>query len=246
MSRTDFSFYKYGSIDIAKRILTGGTVYYNNPLNFNDPFDCNPVYTPEQLIKDVQASFKQYGNQDIDSDHASRSINMVPILQQGLLREMACSNLGVTCFSLDPFNPPMWYHYASQHMGVVIEFKPTDDLPIETHTNNEYKKIHPRKVEYYHEGDMPRVDGAVQSYDILFHKTKHWEYEQEVRDVQGKDGVVKFDRIQIGKVYGGIQISSENREELKEIINCMNNDTGGSAEYVQLGIDYETYKMIIL
>lgn len=243
MSRTNFSFYKYVPIDRWKYIIEDGTLLYNNPLRFNDPFDCNPVFTPEQLIRTIQNSFRSVGNMDISSDHAQRSIDMVPILHEGLLREMLCSNIGVTCFSLNHTNPPMWYHYASEHQGIVVEFTPTDDLPIETHQNDEFIKIHPQKVKYYPEGEIPKVHDNITPYDIVFHKTEHWEYEEEVRHVTFKSGSVKFDRIQIGKVFGGILIEPVDRTEIIEAIRKMNNETGGKAEYIQMKVDYKNSKI---
>lgn len=70
----------------------------------------------------------------------------------------------ICCFSTDYRHTLLWSHYADSHQGCCIEVEVTS-------------KLEPHNVNY--SPNLPLVTNSIE--DILTHKSKYWDYEEEVR-----------------------------------------------------------------
>ncbi|TDO24640.1 DUF2971 domain-containing protein [Pedobacter duraquae] len=115
------NIYKYTSLESGSKILSGLTLKFTNPRDFNDPFDCNI----DGVYFDT-ASVDSYTANDLKVLH-----NEFPTLKDNLhliapAFESSVKNkiqqCAVTCFSLNAKSELMWAHYGDSHRGICIEF----------------------------------------------------------------------------------------------------------------------------
>ena len=134
----------------------------------------------------VNSSIKQYKN--------------VEDLQIDLSRTRICS------LSSDISDVRLWSHYAHGHKGVVIEI---DFSGIESQL---HKVIYDQKLQTFSSsiltGPLP--------YEVLSHKTKHWEYESEYRIIY--DGEYFSINNRIKAIYTGFRISDTHYDILTKIV----------------------------
>ena len=53
--------YKYRSFqEFANDVITESSIWYANPLNFNDPFDMNPSFRPKYSKREIKAHIKDF------------------------------------------------------------------------------------------------------------------------------------------------------------------------------------------
>lgn len=144
--------FKYFSISpYSLDALENSYFFLNNPLNFNDPFDCCNNLVIEQ-------------QRDLIDGLAVPFINDLP-------------DIGVTCFSTQELNPLMWGHYTNSYVGFVLklkaDFKFIDNIDIHSH-----KLI---KVVYSdNPKPVPENLPFAPEYKFMI-KLKDWEYENEWR-----------------------------------------------------------------
>ena len=116
--------YKYMPLNqYTYNVLINSELWYSNPYNFNDPFDCS--------LK-IDASEKK--SQNNDKNKLDRKIN----------KEL--NKIGVSCFSKDYRNILMWSHYSDSHKGICLIFDYSKDIhffnPFDILYTNEYPDIH--------------------------------------------------------------------------------------------------------
>jgi hypothetical protein len=111
-----FKYYSLSEFSIDS--LQNNYFYLNNPLNFNDPFDCcNNLIIEKQkdAIDGLPVPF----------------INDAP-------------HVGISCFSTNGLNPLMWGHYTNSYVGFVIKFR--NNFNFQTDSRIKYYKLN--KVVY--------------------------------------------------------------------------------------------------
>ncbi len=107
------NLYKYYALtEFNVDAISKGYFYLNNPINFNDPFDCC-----SNLVIEKQRSLE----------------NGLPA---PLINDI--EDIGVSCFSSNGLNPLMWGHYTKSYCGFVIKFK--EDLKL-VGNENTYPKF---------------------------------------------------------------------------------------------------------
>lgn len=55
-------FYKYVTLEVAKIIISDGTLKFTSPVNFNDPFDFHPAALEKGLKKFTTRINNEVGN----------------------------------------------------------------------------------------------------------------------------------------------------------------------------------------
>lgn len=128
-----------------------------DPYKFNDPFEFSLF---EREYQDEIGAIIQMTSDEIEiMDKYKEQIK----------------DLGVVCYSLDPYNLLLWAHYADNHNGMCLVFDVDEKI------NKLYKVNYQEKY--------PDVDLAEESKDyeevikIVTTKFLEWEYEQEYREV---------------------------------------------------------------
>lgn len=136
--------YKYVTLESVEPILENASLRFTNPLEFNDPFDCNmPSFDFGHV--DIKKLIKDEFSRTMGIDHRSQEFNQFIAsitpkfneLRDGILNESKSmladwdkllSNFRILSLTTKPDNILMWSHYAKDHKGVVLGFKVNSSL----------------------------------------------------------------------------------------------------------------------
>lgn len=237
--------YKYFNINKSEEgliysldALIHNYVYASPPSMFNDPFDCavqaeldltpivltNYYQSRGVLQEEIEDRLSYYFN---DTGHLTEAGY---VEQDSFKKQISSMNqdLGVTCFSRQPYNPLMWAHYANNHNGFCLEF----DIggPFKSKQIEGGKGLHIwGEVEYAKSGDLPKValsdflNGTLITLNLILQKGGRWKYEEERRliisasDVEDRK-VIYAPELLTG-IYYGINIDTALKAELKAILD---------------------------
>lgn len=213
--------YKYREVgEYTEKILTDHTLWFDHPINFNDPFDCWANIQEiergafEKFVTDISPS-KYY------ADICKKGIPSctMDMLKQDIDR--ALNEIGVCCFSKTKKSILMWSHYCKYHQGICLEFDILEDPSFFTLA---------KPVNYV--DTMPIYD-HFKEQNKLFEKliqpkAKEWKYEEEVRVIktaqdilQNRSQAFKFEPNALKKVIFGCKASEDTIAKYKEL--CQQN-----------------------
>lgn len=249
-------FFRYQKInECTKDNLKKNVLYFNDPENFNDPFDCKIDIIYQGTKEDWSNFFIRYNKGPIEfirwirEKKIKRKKNILilnPTKINNQFRELLeNSYYRVCCFSATKFNILMWSHYAENHLGICLCFRtqkkgnahyltlgsePIILFPIK------YVKEKPKKVNMLYEGHYQEL------MDFFLKKYTNWGYENEYRIIIKKDEfeegyTKKFRKEDLEGIIFGLNAKPEKIKEIYEIINT---------HYLQQGIKvnfYSTHKI---
>lgn len=200
--------YKYRRVGkYTEKIFTEHILWFDHPINFNDPFDCW-AYVDEFNTKDL------INIQAVKSFLMENQLNenCLPSYNKEKLKKCVDSVLnmvGICCFSKKKDNILMWSHYSDFHKGLCIEFDTKED-------SNLFHVVVPvnyvEKIPLYnHSSDRDKIiEKLIQS------KAKDWAYEEEIRvlktgkEIENNNGqAFKFNPQALKKVIFGCKASYE-------------------------------------
>lgn len=185
--------------DYLPQVLSGQSLKFESPLDFNDPFECQVVVLIEHgasglgFIRGELKKYKLPVRKRLETIQAMKRIQGKPLFSDEFpLMTALLRNVGVSCFSGEYNDILMWAHYAKHHTGVCIGFDTAKHM-FQTAWEVEYKEQLPvilRPTDSYE--DMLRKS--------LITKSSHWKYECEWRIV--KRTLSPLEREEIIKKYG--------------------------------------------
>ena len=220
--------------------LSNNYVYASPPSMFNDPFDCavqaeldltplvlrNYYQSREMLKEEIEERLAYYFD---EGDHLTKAGY---VEQESFKKQISSMNrdLGVTCFSKQPYNPLMWAHYANNHNGFCLEFDVGD--PFKSKQIDSGKGLHIwGEVEYAKSGDLPKVtlsdflNGTLSTLNLILQKGGRWKYEEERRLIIStnaeEDRKVIYAPELLTGIFYGINIDTELKAEVKAIITSI-------------------------
>lgn len=205
--------------------IRNSEIYFSPPGDLNDPFDC-------QLAVDVTGTDKEWlehvrSSLVLENDRRKKKLSFMErhreakkYVDQGNHRKLdgkdfakMTSTFGVACFSGFMNSQLMWSHYADNHRGICLIYKPELDFSglLRRAYEVEYKKEYPqvRLVDF---NKLKEV--AVNR--LLLTKSKDWAYEAEYRLLRAfgaKETVRHSPQALVGVVLGA-RISQENLKDV--------------------------------
>lgn len=223
------NLYKYRSLSgdfgraTVEQIISKNRIYWQSPLQFNDPFDCLPVLKFPFNIKErkrFSAKAAVQGNsakgrrarrgvmRDINKVHRKEMEDILKASWAHWLEDTA-----VTCFSEVGDEPLMWGHYADSHKGVCFKFHEYAGDKLQWFA---------MPVAYYEERPIVKLTSfsdEENAMKALFSKANWWEYEREHRmiDWRGKPGLRSFPHYALKEVILGAKISSEDEAFVRSL-----------------------------
>ena len=231
------SLFKYVNINSGILALKNCNIYFNSPLQFNDPYDCDTSLIEieskyfEQLVKSEFQKFKS----KFSTSPAIKKMKTPPpaVLYPSFKNDMKqqlkndlLQQTRITCFSEVPTNPLMWAHYSDKHTGVCIEYDSQKLIIYLSKVNHVFqspgvflKVSYKEKLSkvYYDEGNYEKLLEWVSA------KSKDWSYEREIRYVipNWKDSIfgnsLPINHQIIKKIYLGHQIKVKDELKVKQI-----------------------------
>ncbi len=186
--------YKFQTFDqYSLRNLKNAQVYFNRPVDFNDPFDCaiskeSVSHTKQDLLGLLNSYIKNGkfpGLSEFKNTHDVPS-NLLEEIERGIgsaaekFQEHYLYNVGCCCFSERNDHILMWSHYGNGHRGFCLEFD-TSFIPFRENLfkvtySNEYPKWKIASI-------ASNAEKGFKEDDIrhLLHKYETWKYEKEWR-----------------------------------------------------------------
>lgn len=231
------TIYKYSRItEFLFQHLTNAELWFSNPQDFNDPYDCNVgfnqrKYTEEEIRGFWKLEIKDSEGNQIADDKKEQRINEW-LADQSLIDKFLSKPIrdllqekGVTCFTTKNDSILMWSHYADSHKGVCIGYSP--EILKKTFYQHEW-------VTYGKE--FPSTNMLNMSTFIgttMCFKSDSWEYEDEIRFFQKYKGSYSFPKEAVKEVIFGL---NSQLTQMHSIMNLM----------LQLGYKDVIYKQVVL
>ena len=197
--------------------LINREMWFSNPSDFNDPFDCDINMQIRNSSQDkIQNYFdryliKHFGAKEltgVNTENISRE-NFERLLNR--VAKKVTKRKGIACFLSNCENLLMWAHYANSHKGISLKF----DILEDTEFFSPAKKVIYTK-------DYPEYDYLTDKNDFVnqmfFTKSKEWEYEGEVRILKNKNGNYQFSQNSLKEVIFGCKISDGDKKTLTKVL----------------------------
>lgn len=211
-----------------ERSLKGNFLWFSDPKDFNDPYDCNMEVSIsndydkilESLIKDNTKRSLGFTKSDLEQK-AKYWLNHPEVIAKHFKEndEKLVSNLGICCFSKCDNALLMWSHYANKHNGICLTFDIRQD-------ENFFSSTEPIFVDYpekYPLRQYPEVSGDKKSIQHLIGtKSKEWQYENEIRLYRNSEshlpfrGEVVFNKLALIEVKFGYKTNENERIKINK------------------------------
>lgn len=180
--------YKYRSLsgeygrEAIENAIIHHRLYWQSPLEFNDPFDCDPIFYFGDSERQRQAFIRNGPRSTLTGPRVERMRQIADLkrrpheaMAQVLRNEWPnwMAETAVTCFSGKNDDLLMWAHYADSHRGVCLIFDESIEDDFFT-LSVSYESVRPRaNICTMGPADIMKV--------TLLTKSTHWEYEDEYR-----------------------------------------------------------------
>ena len=200
-------------------------LWYSNPQNLNDPFDCQWLLESENTASEIFQFLSQFGRgagfnrqqRKRRSLELAKDKNALAAISNNGFDEFA-SKLGICCFSECGDHPLMWAHYANGHRGacLVFEFKKMQSEKIGVPMRVAYLSSPPKFNlirDRIRNGSTPAFNNNFQQA-VLATKSIDWAYEKEIRFISNWHGKIGFDPLAlVGIIFGG-KLDKDSRNEI--------------------------------
>jgi hypothetical protein len=177
--------------DWLRRTVEHDEIYFSNPKDFNDPWDCRPRYNEDalndpayckRLVDWLDAVARKWAASGFDESAHERRIGELrsnPSLLKAHLVKAADARekdihqrLRVYCLVPRANCPLMWAHYADKHRGVCLEFSRDEKV-----FDGTYKVVYCAEYPAFDPGERE----ISQILLPLITKSDDWKYENEFR-----------------------------------------------------------------
>lgn len=263
--------FKYCRFNVnALQILINNTLYFAHPDKLNDPLDSRfnvIIKDPHNFSDKTREKIKFSGwflDEEItlllkDAGLLLGDEKKIEELFQKLFCYIQNTYVGICSFSLIHSDNLLWSHYSDEARGLCFVFdkgKLLESIAVENKLRNieifkesvSYKGVKKLEIKLYkRDGDLSY------SFNHLFSKTKHWEYEKEYRLVLGQkqkklfsvspnrfNPLIKFSEESLRYIMIGERMLKEHRQIL-----CNLRDNGIiKAELLEHKFDYSPVPII--
>lgn len=260
----NLKFYKYRGCDDLDRdlkIISDCKIWYSNPTQFNDPFDCAPTNVTFSIDekREFACGILKSDNPDIPEewritlrdaiDDDQKLCQMVDRVLTPEYLDRLMSQYGILSLSSTYDNPLLWAHYSSSHHGFAIEFDVTKTVHDHVAGLDKYpldyfeSRLMAKPVEYS-ANRPPSISPEHHLATPFFHKGSEWAYEQEYRVLSNfSAGLKDFHCDLISGVYLGCKASCETKQKVLNVVREFAKKTGNSIKKYQARPDNQTYDL---
>lgn len=210
-------FYKFTNVERSIEIIKEKKLWFSKPENFNDPFDCNinliDFEPNEDQIKMV-INDKLLGNRKVKREEIRKNKRNAYRIRNQFAEQAneMYQNSGVCCFSEGNDNILLWGHYADNHKGICLKF--TNGISeIATMTGKVNYKDKLEKASFFN-------DRGNAVYNLIFTKSKDWNYEKEIRCLRILDyGKTDFPIEHLTEIIFGCRTEKSSIKKIKSQVS---------------------------
>lgn len=220
--------YKFRSIPGDKdgrarleQLIVGNELYAPTSDKFNDPFDAQADYKVTQQGDELREVVYRYFLAVGAPEEMARGFAQDDVLNSRKRTELLMKEnhrkilqqLGVYCLAANARDPLLWAHYAQDHRGIAVQFRPILDLKALLIRPVEYNNTYPVIDNYF---DRKKRNLLAP----LLRKSTSWSYEDEWRIIRdGQPNRTFSVRPEaITGVLLGLRISDEDRDYIEELV----------------------------
>ena len=228
--------YKYESFNTySLSNLKNAQIYFNRPVDFNDPFDCSLVSKSFKYEDSDIIMFYNYLISKISPNkpnRATQSIKDVPDNFKKTVDKVAKEfaeekqkkylyKIGCCCFSESKDNLLLWSHYSDGHKGFCLEFDTSFDPfkknAFKVEYSNYFPKLNPIKI-------ITLKNAHVREVLIpLLTKYSCWEHEKEWRIYHEEPQILyKYEVEALKAVYFGTSMENSHIEIIYSLLQGKN------------------------
>ncbi|MBT3169075.1 MAG: DUF2971 domain-containing protein [Candidatus Cloacimonetes bacterium] len=210
--------------------LLKNQIWFSNPMNFNDPFDCKMFKLAEPTMDELKLYFsKDKSDQEVEKILKDYDKSSEENLQHcnKFVRKHIGDNYLISCFSKSKKNILMWGHYADKHKGICLGFDSleffSENQFIEKSVLNLFKVKY--ISEYFPLNFFNDKKFSKEYQNIFKNKYVDWEYEEEIRALTEADkeisNLMKFSKKSLREINFGCKVSNRDKESIIKIVqNC--------------------------
>jgi hypothetical protein len=206
-----------------KKIFQQRKVILNNPLNFNDPFECRPalvshknVFKRELFVKGLPGAELRKFDKQAYTKAKKKAVN--ELTNPDKLKQIYVNflrTIGIYCLSEKNNDLLMWSHYSDFHQGLCLEFKTTQN----TFFWEAFPVIYQNEYPIVNAMDFGKPE---EFRKALLTKYSEWQYEFEWRilkmEQDGGPGDYSFSPELLSGIILGSRIRDEDKEKVREWI----------------------------
>ncbi len=228
------TLYKYGGWDNSyqKRILTDSEIYFASANQFNDPFGATLPFiyrkselTDENILsKLIATSANQHLSHGELADESKEKMKATDYRSEKFwneahdrLKEYLINTFGIFSMTKNKTDILMWSHYANSHKGFCVGInKSALSLINFTQLKSiDYSNSFPKRPMF-----VKHEDSNKYLLKLVATKSKHWEYEDEIRFISFKPrSVVVMPTDFIQEIIFGASMSDEHKKEITDLRN---------------------------
>lgn len=207
--------YRYRPInEYFDDIILKNSLWFSNPKDFNDPFDCRVLIDTNNTTTEIQDFLLKNGVNGYEATMLATNVFNKPKEFDKIVNDAVDSEIsksGVCCFSLVNDNILMWSHYTNSHKGVCLKYDLSKDpdffvYPIFVNYQNQYPTLN-----YFREQNQ-LIDKLIRA------KSLDWSYEKELRVLKPKkSGLVPFKKEALVEIIFGCKTEPNEITRIKKL-----------------------------
>ncbi|AXE21170.1 hypothetical protein DR864_27250 [Runella rosea] len=195
--------------------LISNQLFFSSINQFNDPYDCHMTVLEDIPIEDFKVFLDAYFSEESREKYlAAFKENPKEFVQPfiNMFRDWI-NNFGICCFTKEKNNLLLWSHYADSHKGVCLGF----DYDLMIKKFNQYEEVEYSDTPFYFDLKHPQESVS----KTLLRKSRHWEYEREIRFVMERSKNADFFLEALVEVNFGTRCNKRDRLNIQYLISRM-------------------------
>ncbi|MBB6249162.1 DUF2971 domain-containing protein [Rhodanobacter sp. A1T4] len=208
-----------------EQMLLNNELFAATSDTFNDPFDAQADYRIEQQRDALRELVYRYLRSQGAPDHLARSLVADALLDDSAAltasikasHQQLLQQLGVCCLSETATDPLLWAHYAQDHCGIAVQYRPSlDPMSLQPHLVH-YNAVYPIIENFF---DREKRD----IFSPLLRKSPSWAYEREWRILRpnAPNRAFQVRPEALTAVLLGMRISDGDREYIRGLVGERN------------------------
>lgn len=238
----------------VRRTILFDELYFSNPTEFNDPYDCSPVFVNSATEDEYKRSIKSLvGRARAHLPRAERRrqaramINMPNLRSEEFLSvirekvQRVLNSTGVLSLSATGVNVLMWSHYADHHRGICLRFRGTSSTAF-------FGSAQP----VIYQRERPLLNAITDDPDsrvekALLTKADFWSYEKEWRIIRYEEGngdnrgVQKFPSDLLDGIILGARISETDKSDVLSWVKLRKDPV----QILQADLDTDAFRIVL-
>ncbi|WP_349918186.1 DUF2971 domain-containing protein [Aeromonas veronii] len=249
-----YKYIPFGVDKLSLNIITKGTIKFTCPLDFNDPFDCQPLVSTDLLHEtrgfkkaELLLLEQNYNYFELKLKRDEIISKLKRRIKSGDFISELLKGVGVLSLSRQYDNALMWSHYADYHKGFVVGFRYSKPEDLQEYVEDPIaESLIPYKVEYSKDKPVYTLSSNDFDMSVLLTKDDIWKYEAEERAFTcgEKPGIYEYDRAKrLHCVIAGAKISKDDLTLLKNAVQQASKELGRKIKFKQAKLSEKTYDL---